>query len=346
MRLRYHRVELPLEHVFTIARGSRTTQVSLIVELEQAGERGYGEATEHAYYGVSIAEMMATLDGCRDTIESFRGDNPSELWERLCPRLPGQMFLLSAIDAAAHDLFNKMAGVRTFEKCGLDWKNVPRSSFTIGIDSTERMIEKMQARRHWPVFKIKLGTDHDVEIVERLRRQTSAVFRVDANCGWGPDETIRNAQAFTELGVEFIEQPLPAEAAEEDAIRVFHESALPIIADESCLVETDVARCVEKFHGINVKLSKCGGITPAVRMLREARDRGLSTMVGCMVESSVGISAAAQLLPLLDFADLDGAELLRGDAAQGVVVRNGEVLLPDRCGNGVELLQERPAIVG
>lgn len=212
-----------------------------------------------------------------------------------------------------------------------------QSSYTIGIDSIEKMIAKLNELPDWKIYKIKLGTDRDVEIIRQLRQHTSATFRVDANCGWTAEETIENSHVLKELGVEFIEQPLAANADREEQKKVFEDSALPIVADESCLVEADVEKCVGRFHGVNVKLCKCGGLTPAARMLRQAKTFGMKTMVGCMVESSVGISAAAQLLPLLDYADLDGAVLISEDPADGVSVTNGAVRLGERFGNGVEL---------
>lgn len=339
MKLRTHRVELPLEHPFTIARGTRHTQRSLILEIEHDGVRGFGEATEHAYYGVTIEQMALTVEHCRSAIEDFDGESPQTLWDSLRSRLADDMFLLAAIDCAAHDLAGKLSGQRTYATLGLSWSNIPVSSFTIGIDEIDHMIKKMAERSAWSIFKIKLGTDHDIEIVEQLREHTTATFRVDANCGWTVDETINNSRALKELGVEFIEQPLPADATFADQQDIFRNSALPIIADESCIIEPDVEKCSGQFHGVNVKLSKCGGITPAYRMLQIARDLGMKTMVGCMVETSVGISAAAQLLPLLDYADLDGAELLAADAAHGVSVVNGHVILPDQFGNGSELLE-------
>src|SRR5688572_18865908 len=174
----------------------------------------------------------------------------------------------------------------------------------------------------WPIYKIKLGTKYDLDIVRELRKHTDAAFRVDANCGWTADEAIANSHELATLGVEFIEQPLPAN--EWDAMKRVHcESELPIIADESCIAESDVERCVGHFHGVNVKLVKCGGLTPARRMAVRARELGMKAMVGCMTESTVGISAIAQLLPLLDYVDMDGAALLAEDIASGVKVERG-----------------------
>ncbi|QDT63593.1 dipeptide epimerase [Calycomorphotria hydatis] len=337
MKLHIHRVELPLRYQFTIARGTMRVQNSLIVELEEDGVRGFGESTTHSYYNVTQESLTASMEKCRSTIEHGQFQNPAELWTALQPLLQDDMFALAAIDAAAYDLFGKTAERFTFDLLGLQWRRIPESSYTIGIDTISRMIEKLQERLDWTIFKIKLGTNEDVEIVRQLRQQTDATFRVDANCGWSVEETIENSRSLRELGVEFIEQPLPASASVHEHRKVFENSALPIIADESCLTEADVEKCHGLFHGINVKLSKCGGITPGHRMLLKARKLGMKTMLGCMVESSVGISAAAQLLPLLDYADIDGAELLAADIASGATVVNGSVILPGRFGNGVAL---------
>jgi len=341
MNVRLHRFKLPLEHAFAISRETTTVQESLVVELELDGVSGYGESTSSAYYGFTLDSMTQSVERCRETLISFAFGEPAQLWDQLRQILPDDNFALSAIDLAAHDLFGKLTNRPTHEILGLPWHDaVPCSSYTIGIADIEEMAGKLRERPDWPVYKIKLGTDNDVEIVRQLRQATAAKLRVDANCGWTPEETIANSRELANLGVEFIEQPLPAEAEDGDHRRVFRESALPIVADESCQVETDVARCEGRFHGVNVKLCKCGGLTPAARMLREARSIGMKTMVGCMVESSVGISAAAQLAPLLDYADLDGAELLAKDIAEGVRIDNGVIRLNSTPGNGVSSIDQ------
>jgi L-Ala-D/L-Glu epimerase len=199
------------------------------------------------------------------------------------------------------------------------------------------MVAKLE-EKPWPIYKIKLGTSQDIEIVKALRAKTNAVFRIDANCAWEVEETIVNAQTLKDLGVEFIEQPMAADRWE-DMKKVFETSCLPLMADESCLVPEDVAKCVGHFHGINIKLTKCGGITPALFMIKEAKALGLKVMIGCMTESSVGISAIGQLLPQLDYVDMDGALLIKKDIAKGIIINeDASLTYPNLGGSGVELL--------
>ena len=221
---------------------------------------------------------------------------------------------------------------------GLDPADAVNSSYTIGIAGVVKMVAKLGEMPGWPVYKIKLGTACDMQIIRGLREHTDAVFRVDANCGWAPGEAAALSTEMAQQGVEFIEQPLPPEARKAQA-ELFRNSALPLIADENCVGEADVLQCVDHFHGINIKLCKCGGLTPARRMIAAAHDHGLKVMVGCMTESSVGISAAAQLAPLLDYADLDGAVLLAKDAAEGVQLHEGTLTFPEEPGLGIRTLR-------
>lgn len=341
IKLNLYDVHLPLLHPFTIAHGTTTIQHNLIVELTQDGITGYGEgASSHAYAKYDAHSMRQAIEEVRDTIESHTLNTPEELWELLLPVLGHNRFALCAVDEAAHDLWGKLNHKPVWELWGLDLSNRPKSNYTIGIDTTDSMIVKMKEFEGWPCYKIKLGTDHDLEIVRELRKHTSAAFRIDANTAWSAEQTIDYARELKELGVEFIEQPLKAD--DWDGMKqVYQHSVLPVIADESCLVEEDVVRCVGYFHGVNIKLTKAGGMTPGKRMIDNAKANGLKVMVGCMTESSVGISAIAQLLPLLDYVDMDGAALLAEDVAEGVTVIKGEAIFPDRNGNGVALLKER-----
>ena len=336
MHLHLYRFDLPLRHVFTISRGSVSVQPTLIVELEEEGVRGYGEATTNPYYGVTIESMSEALLRVRGDLEQRTSGDPAELWQTLQPALKDHPFAQCALDQAAYDLWGKRLGQPVYQLWGLSTDQLPLTDYTIGIDEIDVMVAKMQEFPDWPIYKIKLGTDHDLDIVRQLRRHTDAVFRVDANCGWTADETLRNADALKDMNVEFIEQPLPADRWE-DMQRVFARSSLPVIADESCIVEDDVQRCSGHFHGINIKLVKCGGLTPARRMIENARRMQLKVMVGCMTESTVGISAIAQLLPLLDYVDMDGALLLAEDIATGITIDRGRCRYPSTPGSGIQL---------
>ena len=334
MKLRTYVVALPLRHRFTIAHGSFTERVNFFVELDDGEHRGFGESSAVSYYGVDPHAMAIRTHELRDVIEAWDAEDPEALWESLVGELAGERFTLCAIDQAAWDLWGKRRGVPLWQAWGLSTETCPPSDYTIGIADIDEMVAKLEEFPNFPVYKIKLGTDRDLEIVRALREHTQAAFRVDANTAWTCDQTIELSRALAELGVEFIEQPLPVDDVD-GMRRVFEGSALPVIADESCLVESDVDRCAGLFHGVNVKLTKAGGITPARRMIARAKGLGLRTMIGCMTETSVGISAIGQLAPMLDYVDMDGALLLAEDVADGVRVVDGEVVFPATPGTGV-----------
>ncbi|SFG02569.1 dipeptide epimerase [Pontibacter chinhatensis] len=336
MKLTIRSFDLPLKYTFTISYDSRDVQPTLIVELEHNGQKGYGEATSNPYYGFTIENMTAALENIRGLIEETELESPESFWATVQPHLQDNPFALCALDLAANDLFGKLQGQPLYKIWGLNTDHIPLTNYTIGIDTIENMVKKLK-EMPWPLYKIKLGTKEDVAIIQELRKHTDAVFRVDANCAWGVEETIENSKQLKPLGVEFIEQPMRADDLE-GMKKVYEQSVLPLIADESCITESDVAKCVGHFHGVNVKLMKCGGLTPARRMLKEARELGLKTMVGCMTESSVGISAIAHLLPMLDYVDMDGALLLSKDIARGVTITDGKVTYSNVNGTGAELL--------
>jgi L-alanine-DL-glutamate epimerase-like enolase superfamily enzyme len=340
-KLHLHEFELPLKHVFAISRGSIAVQPTLIVELTDGTHHGFGEATTNAYYGATLASMRASLEAVRAAVEAVESHvGPAQLWSQLAPHLEHDSFAQCALDQAAWDHWGKQQGAPLHKLWGLDVGDAPQSSFTIGIAEIDVMVAKLHEAPGWPGYKIKLGGENDLDVIRELRRHTSAPFRVDANCGWSVDEAIDKSRALAELNVEFIEQPLPADDWS-GAHRLFVESALPIIADESCRREADVERCCGAFHGINIKLVKCGGLTPARRMIARARALGLKVMIGCMTESSVGISAVAQLLPLVDYADIDGAALLARDIASGAHVDRGLCHFANANGAGVRLATEK-----
>jgi L-Ala-D/L-Glu epimerase len=335
MRLKLHILELQMRHTFTIAHGSRDEIDAFVVELQDGELSGFGEATPIPYYGVTAEGMRDKLLSIKDLIENYDLTSPEQFWADMYPHLHDNPFAHCALDMAAWDLFGKKKGLPLYKIWGLNLDNNPISNYTIGIDSIEKMVEKMQ-EIPFPIYKIKLGTNQDIAIVKALRKHTDALFRVDANCAWSVSETIENAKILKTLGVEFIEQPLEAEDFE-GMEEVMKDAALPMIADESCIVEADVARCVGRFHGVNVKLAKCGGLTPALRMIHEARSLGLKVMCGCMTETSIGISAIGQLLPLLDYVDMDGSILIANDPATGVYLDYGKAIFPDVNGTGCSM---------
>lgn len=336
MRLSFHTFNLELKDTFTISHGSRNFQPSLIVELNHEGFSGYGEAAATSYYGVSLENMMSAIRKAEPLLAENINLSPEELWELTSPFFKNNSFAQCALDIAVHDLYGKRKGLPLYQLWGLNLRNYPLTNYTIGMDTTEKMVQKMK-EFPWPLYKIKLGTAGDVEVIKELREHTIAVFRVDANAAWTVEQTLRNAEILKDLNVEFLEQPLDKENWE-GMKEVFKNSALPTIADESCMAEGDVERCAGYFHGINIKLTKCGGLTPARRMIAEAKKLGMKIMIGCMTESTVGISAIAQLLPLLDYVDMDGALLLKNDIAEGVKLIDGKVIFPSENGTGAKLI--------
>lgn len=340
MQLILHTYNLQLKHTFRISRQSFDQKKVMIVELKDGKYSGYGEASENPYYHHTVQDMIIDLSDIKSEIESDSESTPENFWKKMYPFLKDNLFALCALDIAYHDLYGKKIGKKLYELWNYKIDNNVLSNFTIGIDSIENMIRKIK-ETPWPIYKIKLGTKEDLDIIKALRQHTDATFRIDANGAWEVDETLQNAKQLKNLGVEFLEQPIDAENY--DGIQhVFKNSVLPIIADESCQIETDIDVCYHNFHGVNIKLVKCGGLTPAKRMLDRAKELQLKTMVGCMTESSIGISAIAHLLPSLDYVDMDGALLLSKDIAKGVTIETGEIIYPDINGTGVILTDDNP----
>lgn len=335
MKLIIRTYNLQLKHPFTISRGTRTEIPSIIVELQENGFSGYGEATANPYYNTFVEQFEKELLEKRVIIEVASDKTPKEYWKYLHPHFKNNMFLLCALDEAYTDIYTRKKGLKLYKYWDLELKNIPQTNYTIGIDTVENMVSKMK-EMPWPIYKIKLGTKDDLKIVTELRKHSNSIFRIDANCGWNVTETVKNSIELQKLGVEFIEQPLPADNWKGSQV-IFENSFLPIIADESCIVENDIEKCYNHFHGVNIKLMKCGGLTPAKRMITKAKSLGLKTMVGCMTESSVGISAIAHLTPILDYVDMDGALLLKNDVASGIKLENGNILFSELNGTGVLL---------
>lgn len=328
--------DLPLKHPFTISRYTVTIQKTVVVCITDGENFGYGEATVNPYYHSTVEKLTASLSNVKERIDFNILLHPKEMWKQVAFLLKDDYFALCAIDMAYWDFYSKK-NKKTLRSFWSDEKAVtPITSYTIGIDTIEVMQQKI-LEMPWPIYKIKLGTKNDIQIVEQLRKITSSIFRIDANCAWTADETIDYAPVLKDLNVEFIEQPLKAEDIE-GMKKVKSKSVLPIIADESCQKEQDVDLCSQLFHGINIKLMKCGGITPALRMIEKAKEKQLLLMAGCMTESTVGISGLVQIAPLLDYLDADGALLLSTDIAVGASFDYGKIVYPKTFGTGVKML--------
>jgi L-alanine-DL-glutamate epimerase-like enolase superfamily enzyme len=336
MQLIIHQFKLPLKHTFTITHESRDVQPTLIVELKWHEKSGFGEATETPYYGITMEKMVNQLNGILDKLPLDYLPHPEDFWQLMSQSLlDDHPFALCALDVAYWDLWGKTHNKPLYEIWGLSIENNPITDYTIGIDTLEKMVFKMK-EMPFPLYKIKLGTAEDIEIIQALRKETDAIFRVDANTAWTPDQTIDFAPELKKLGVEFIEQPLKADNWE-GMKKVKAHSVLPIMADESCILEEDVEKCAGYFHGINIKLMKCGGITPALRMIKKAKELNLKVMVGCMTESTIGCSAIAQLLPLLDYVDMDGCLLVDDQISTGIQIDFGKIIYANEAGTGAKL---------
>lgn len=334
MKLAYKTYNLKFRHPFTISRGTKTHQPTLVVSLEHLGYVGYGEAPAISYYNITVDQMIADLERKKLFVEKFAFTEPERYWHYLHHLFPANPFLVCALDMAGWDLYGKMKGkpLKEFWKTGPPHQ--PLTDYTIGIDTIEKMVEKME-ENPWPIYKIKLGTDKDIEIIEALRKHTDATIRIDANAAWTTEEALKKIEALQPFGIEFIEQPLAKENWEGMKI-LFQKSPLPLIADEACVFEQDVQKCKEHFHGINIKLTKCSGITPALRMIKEAREGGLKVMVGSMNESTIGSAAIAHLMPQIDHVDVDGPLLLEEDIATGLQYKeDGNVYTSTQPGLGV-----------
>lgn len=334
MFLHYKKIEQPFEYPFTISGGrTKTHQPSLFVALQLGNFVGFGEAPAITYYNITVEQMIADIENKKKWIEKFAFTEPERYWHYLHHLLPNNPFLVSALDMAAWDLYGKMKGKLLYELWDTKFENTPVTDYTIGIDIIDKMVEKIKAKPN-PIYKIKVGFENDIEVITELRKHTQSVFRVDANAGWELDEAIVKIPLLEKLNVELIEQPLAKDNWEGMKI-LYQQSNIPLFADESCVFENDIEQCVNHFHGINIKLTKCSGITPAIRMIKKARELNLKVMMGSMNECTLGAAANANFLPQLDYVDMDGPLLLKEDIATGLQINNGKVSISGKSGLGV-----------
>jgi L-alanine-DL-glutamate epimerase-like enolase superfamily enzyme len=327
-------LDLHTRHPFLIARGGQAQHRTIWVRLrDDDGLEGWGEAAATSYYGETPETVLAALgtyvprlpadpfglERAERELDDALGENPSAR---------------AALSTALHDLVGKRLGVPIWKLWGVDPAAAPVSTFTIGLDTPEKMRAKVIEAEQYPILKVKLGTHRDGEILRAIRSVTQKELRVDANAAWTRKRAIGMLPVLQEFGVTVLEQPLPPYDLDGLAA-VTRAASIPVIADESCLIATDIPRLVGAVDGINIKLAKCGSLREALRMIAVARAHGLMVMVGCMIESSIGITAAAHFTPLVDIVDLDGAALLADDPFTGATIDGGRVTLPTGPGLGV-----------
>ena len=321
--------DLQLRHPFKIAR--RATDVSRqVISVEIDG--GIGETAPARLYGETVQTVSVALEAIAPALPKDL-DAIQDVMAVVDATLGGNYAAKSAIDMALHDRLGKRLGVPLYQLWGLNPHKTPCTSFTIGLDEPEVMAEKTRHAEAYPILKVKLGTPQDIEILQKLREVTDKPIYVDANTAWTPKEAVRKIRELARYGVELVEQPTkPDDLVGLKFVR--EHSELPIIADESVKRASDIPALAECVDGINIKLVKCGGLLEAYRMISVARAHGLSVMLGCMIESSLGITAAAHLTPLVDYADLDGHLLIANDPYTGVSLDKGKLILPNRPGIG------------
>ncbi len=338
MHLRFFPYELELRHTFTVASYSRKTTPDVQVEIEYEGFTGYGEASMPPYLGQSVESVTAFLS----RVDLGQFSDPFSLEDILSyvdSLSPGDSAAKAAVDIALHDLVGKLLGAPWWKIWGYDPAKAPATTFTIGIDTPEVVREKtLEAAGKFRMLKAKVGLDGDRELIEAIRSVTSVPLTVDANQGWTDRfKALDMIYWLKEHGVVMVEQPMAVERID-DLAWLTERSPLPVFADESVQRLSDVAALKGVFSGINIKLMKCTGLREAHKMVTLARALGMGVMLGCMTETSCAVSAAAQLSPAVDFADLDGNLLISNDRFEGVGIKNGNLSLGEAPGIGVELL--------
>jgi len=335
LQLTFKVVEYTFKQPFRISKGVKTKQPALLLSLDFKNLfRGYGETTEIAYYNNSVDEMAGLLAKKKRLIEHYAMNGPERFWHYLHHLLPGQNFLISALDMAGWDLWAKMSAESVQSLMGLSNVHNPLTDYTIGIGSPDEIREKVKAQP-WPIYKLKVGGEQDKENLLALREAApEAIIRIDANEAWDIEKAKALLPTLEDCKVELIEQPFHR-ADTENLQKFRQETDIPVIADEACQEETDLIRCLTQYDGVNIKLSKCGGLTPAFRMIKIIRDSGKKVMLGGMCEGNIGATALAQLLPLADYADIDGPLLIDYSPGMGLDIKEGVITLPYGPGFGL-----------
>ncbi len=326
---------LQLRHTWTTTMSSSTFRDTLYVRYTRDGITGWGEGAPIVRYHENALDAQHAVESARDFLLNVDPWQFRKNAADLSRRVEGQFAAKAAVDIAWMDWIGKKLGVPLYRYLGLDPKDTPLTTFSIGIDTPEITRQKTREAEEFPILKVKVGLATDEPTIEAVRSVTKKPLRVDANEGWkDKEEAVRKINWLESHGVEFIEQPMPATMIEETRWVRGHVH-IPIIADEACLNSAAIPKLVDAFDGVNVKLDKTGGIQEALRTIAVARACGMKVMLGCMVSTSVSVTAAAHLSPLVDYADLDGNLLIANDPFSGVKVEKGKLLLPDRPGLGL-----------
>ena len=333
--LRFRPYTLEMHHVFTVASFSRSTTPVILTELEYEGITGYGEASMPPYLGESqqsVASFLHQVD-----LSAFSSPfQTAEILSYIDQIAANNTAAKASLDIALHDLLGKIMQQPFYKIWGLNPDLIPPTSFTIGIDSQPMIRQKVEEAKDFKILKVKLGLDTDKMIIETIRSVTDVPLCADVNQGWkDKQQALEMAHWLKERNVVFLEQPMPKEMIDENAW-LTERSPIPTIADEGCQRLVDVPKLKDVYTGINIKLMKCTGMREAKQMAELARSLEMKVMLGCMTETSCAISAAAQLAPLVDWADLDGALLISNDLYQGMQVQQGRCLLPERPGIGIQ----------
>lgn len=334
MELNYKRCQLPLTYQFTVAYSKKIYAENVFVELRHKNHVGYGEAAPSYFYHESPETIQKFFDLVKPILKSDP-INIDVIMGQLETKFQGNYAAKAAINMALYDLIGKKLNLPLYEYLGIKQGCSLLTSYTIGIDRLDIIEKKVEAALNFPILKVKMGHEYDYELIATIRKITNCPLRVDANEGWSKEEAVDKINWLETQNVELIEQPLLAD--DFNGTKWVRERVnLPIIADESLTTSKNIERIIGAFDGVNIKLMKCGGITEALKMVKKARELNLKTMLGCFIESSLGITAAAHIAPLFDFIDLDGALLLKSDPFQGAKINNGQITLPELSGLGVQ----------
>lgn len=329
MNLKYESYELKLKDPFTISRSSIVSKKVVYVQIDE----GIGEASPSTYYGENVGTVRSVLDALKNEL----GDDPLEIeaiMEKVNHKIACNFSAKAGIDLALHDLIGKRLNLSIYKFLGIEKKEIT-TSYTIGLDTIKKMQEKVKEASKFSVYKVKVGVENDLKMVEAIREITDAKIRLDANCGWNTKEALKKIKELEKFEIELIEQPIQPGSLED--LRIIRENTdIPIFVDEWVMCAKEIPQFRGIVDGINIKLMKCGGIREAIKMIHTARACDLKVMLGCMIESSVGISAAAQIAPLVDYVDLDGNLLISNDPYSGVELKQGKWILNDLPGLGIK----------